>query len=366
MTTTSDIRFDLPAAGRSETRDGDPVTRVDGYAPISDYAAIGDGRVAALVARDGAIDWLCAPRFDSPTVFAALLDAERGGRFNARARGGVRVGAALPAGDERRRDDLHDARRRGARRRCAQPRGRPAASVARAVRRVEGVSGRVPMRWRVEPGFGYAQEEPEVRRLGGVVTALCGEHRLAVHAFGVGDVEFSKTAAEGAFVVGRGLDRARCARLHARRSRSRAEARGRRAAAGADDRLLAHALGGGRVRGRVRRGGAAQRARARAAHRRRDRRARRRGDDGTARADRRRPQLRLPLRLDPRRDVCRRRAARARARGDLAPRLLLDARRDATHPPETAADLHAPRRPAPARRRALAGRLPRLPSRDAG
>ena len=51
------------------------------YKPISDYGIIGDMHSAAVVGLDGSIDWLCFPRFDSPSVFAAILDDAKGGRF---------------------------------------------------------------------------------------------------------------------------------------------------------------------------------------------------------------------------------------------------------------------------------------------
>ena len=51
------------------------------YPDIGDHGLIGDLQTAALVSTDGTIDWFCCPRFDSPSVFASLLDHDRGGHF---------------------------------------------------------------------------------------------------------------------------------------------------------------------------------------------------------------------------------------------------------------------------------------------
>ncbi|HUG51574.1 MAG TPA: trehalase-like domain-containing protein, partial [Terrimesophilobacter sp.] len=54
------------------------------YPLIADHGLIGDLHTAALVSTDGTLDWFCSPRFDSPSIFASLLDDARGGHFSTR------------------------------------------------------------------------------------------------------------------------------------------------------------------------------------------------------------------------------------------------------------------------------------------
>ena len=146
--------------------------------PIEDYAVVGDTETAALVGRDGSVDWLCLPRFDSPACFAALLGEPDNGRWligpveeaqctrryvgdsavlestYTTATGSFRVTDVMPVGD--RRADL--------------------------VRRVEGLTGTVRVRHEWVVRFGYGKVRPWVTRRehGGeeVITAVAGPDLL--------------------------------------------------------------------------------------------------------------------------------------------------------------------------------------------
>ena len=85
------------------------------YLPIAEHGLIGDPHTVALVGTDATIDWSCCPRFDSPGVFAAILDADNGGLFPDRARRRrLEFEAALSPRHQHSHHALPDARRRGA------------------------------------------------------------------------------------------------------------------------------------------------------------------------------------------------------------------------------------------------------------
>jgi GH15 family glucan-1,4-alpha-glucosidase len=138
---------------------------------IEDYGLIGDLHTAALVGRDGSIDWLCLPRFDSPACFAALLHDERAGHWSlapARASSCTRRryrGHSLVLETEWETPDgtvrLVD---------LMPPRGQ----AADVVRVVEGISGRVPMHMELVLRFDYGSVPPWVRLIDGQHCAIAG------------------------------------------------------------------------------------------------------------------------------------------------------------------------------------------------
>ncbi len=141
---------------------------------IEDYAIIGDMQSAALVGRDGSIDWLCLPRFDSPACFAALLGTERNGHWRIAPAG---AGAAPELIRRYQGDTLileTDWHTGGGLVRVIDfmpPRDSKPPVI---VRIVEGVEGSVEMDCTLRIRFGYGQVLPWVRRRDGDIHAIAG------------------------------------------------------------------------------------------------------------------------------------------------------------------------------------------------
>lgn len=142
---------------------------------IEDYALIGDTHTGALVRRDGSIDWLCLPRFDSAACFAALLGTRDNGRWLIAPEGDItRVERRYRDGTLILETDLHTAE--GAVRlidfmpvRTGEP---------DLVRMVQGLEGRVAMRMELVIRFDYGSIVPWVRTAGGELLAVAGPDAL--------------------------------------------------------------------------------------------------------------------------------------------------------------------------------------------
>jgi GH15 family glucan-1,4-alpha-glucosidase len=145
--------------------------------PIEDYGLIGDTHTAAIVGRDGSIDWLCLPRFDSESCFARLLGDESHGFW--------RIAPTSERVETRRRyrgDSL-----------VLETEFQTPEGVARlvdcmplredhpqVVRLVEGVSGTVAIRMQIAIRFGYGSVVPWVRQSGSLMTAAAGPDAVSM------------------------------------------------------------------------------------------------------------------------------------------------------------------------------------------
>jgi GH15 family glucan-1,4-alpha-glucosidase len=139
--------------------------------PIEDYAVIGDTQTAALVGRDGSIDWLCLPRFDSGAIFAALLGTEEHGRWLLAPAEPVRATRRRYRGDTMVLETEYDTDGGTVRVIDFMP---PRGEAADVVRIVEGVRGRVQMRMDLRLRFDYGHVLPWVRRVDADVVAVAG------------------------------------------------------------------------------------------------------------------------------------------------------------------------------------------------
>jgi GH15 family glucan-1,4-alpha-glucosidase len=159
-----------------------------GYRPLRSYAAIGDGRTVALVADDGSIDWLCIPDLDSPSVFAAVLDSDRGGRFELRPEIPFEVERSyVPDTNVLQTTFVTDRGRVRVTDAMTLPSG--LAPGRELVRRIEGLSGQVPLRWSVEPRFGYGSRAGRLERRLGVPVAIAGRDAMAICSSSAGEWE---------------------------------------------------------------------------------------------------------------------------------------------------------------------------------
>jgi GH15 family glucan-1,4-alpha-glucosidase len=172
--------------------------RIDGYLPLRDYAVIGDGRTSALVGRDGSVDWLCLPNVDSAPVFDRILDTD-GGRFELRPKAEFEADRSYREGTNVLETTFHTAS--GSVRvtdAMTLYDNRSLAPLRELVRVVDGLEGRVAMRWRFEPRLDFGRRPLRTRRYGTALVAANGKDALALTTWGAGDGHFEVAAGDRA------------------------------------------------------------------------------------------------------------------------------------------------------------------------
>jgi GH15 family glucan-1,4-alpha-glucosidase len=143
----------------------------DDMQSIEQYALIGDTRTAALVGRDGSINWLCLPRFDSAACFAALLGDTENGRWRIAPQDAVRAVRRRYRRDTLVLETDFDTPEGSVRVIDFMP---PGTQPPRVVRVVEGLRGQVPMHLDLRLRFDYGHTRPRLRRVDGARVAIAG------------------------------------------------------------------------------------------------------------------------------------------------------------------------------------------------
>ena len=137
------------------------------YKPIADYGVVGDLNTVALIGMDGSVDFMCFPDFDSPTIFAALLDADRGGAFKVAPAKEVEVIKQLYLPDTNVLMTRFLSRDGVAELTDFMPVREASGRRHTLVRQLRVVRGEIPCRLRCEPRFDYARVEHDVRLVEG-------------------------------------------------------------------------------------------------------------------------------------------------------------------------------------------------------
>jgi GH15 family glucan-1,4-alpha-glucosidase len=167
--------------------------------PIEDYALIGNNLTAALVGRDGSIDWFCAPRFDSPASFAALLGSADNGRWQIAPRARIRSTRRRYRRDTLVLETEFETADGRVRLIDCMP---PWPGRTDIVRVVEGVRGKVPMRMEYVVRCGYGYVVPWVRRMEGALLATAGPDSFALRSGAAHHGEAFTTVGDFSVAVG--------------------------------------------------------------------------------------------------------------------------------------------------------------------